>query len=290
MLWLIFVLAAVLMLAIVNIINKHILSQELKDPRVAAALPSVGIFVVLSLAAFYLGGASLPAWVVIAGFMAGILDGVAAFFYYHAISKEDVSRVIPIIMISPVFTIIIAFILLSESFAFMNYAGMSLLIVGAFLVSLDIKKKITVSHILLIAVASAFFWAMRDIVMKGASGFSAWDMLFWVGFGRLIFGGLIFSYYHPHIMKKSKKGVHHLLLNGFLVGCGLLLYLTAISIADVSIVSSFGTLQGLFVFIGVLLLSFFFPKFIHERHNRKSALLRLAAIIIITVGAILAVS
>lgn len=290
MIWLLFVAGSVLLFSAVHITNKHVFSKELNDPYVATVVPSATIFASMALATFFFGFGYVPVWAVVISVVAGILDGAGAFAYFNAIKIGDISRVVPLAILSPVFTIFGAALVLSETFSMVAYAGMILLISGSFMISFDIRNKISFSHAVPVAIAASLIWSLRDLSIKSAATYDVLQLLFWFGLGRLLLAGIIYAKHHPHITKKASKGIHHLMLNGVLIGAGITLYMMALSMESASIVSSFATLQGLAVFILVVAMSHFFPKIVREKHDRKSLALRLAGIIILTIGAVLAVS
>ena len=68
-------------------------------------------------------------------FAAGILYIWAVLLYYDAIKLDEISRIIPLFYITPLFVLIFAGIFLREIFSIAKYIGIFLLVFGAILIS-----------------------------------------------------------------------------------------------------------------------------------------------------------
>ncbi len=76
-------------------------------------------------------------------FAAGILDTVAAIFYYKALSISEISLIAPISSFNPVFVLFFSSFLLNETPTFLKLIGIITIVIGAYLLNAsDIKSGI----------------------------------------------------------------------------------------------------------------------------------------------------
>lgn len=291
MLWAVLAVLATLLWTFEDVIDKFIITRELRDPISATAISGVSTFLLFSIVSFSVGNVLLPLITIIIAVIGGILFSVATWLYYSALSKEEVSRVIPVITTIPIFVSFLAFIFLGETFTLLTYVGIGLVVLGAILVSIKkITYKVKISSAFFIAVVSAIFFALRSIAIKSATlQASIWPLLFWIGLGIGIVSGLLFLFHHPHIRRKAEEGVKHLLLIGGVNAVAFFIFISAVSIGPVSLVSALVSVQPLFVFLAAIMLSKFYPEILKEKFTKPIILQKLVAIVMVVIGAVLVI-
>jgi drug/metabolite transporter (DMT)-like permease len=289
-LWVILSLVAALLWTVTSLINKFVLSKEMQDPILATIIGGFIISMLFIISSIVVErNILIPSYLIFIAFLAGIFYVISAYFYYSAMQKGEVSRVASFISLSPIFVLIFAFILLDERLTILNYAGIMLIVLGSFLIS--IKKdhsKYILSKVFLIAILSALFSAFRELLVKFVTiQVSFWSVIFWLGLGVLVSSIFLFSLHHPYVRKKSKKGIKHFILGRALSGASFIAFFMAISMTSVSLVSAFVRIEIFFIFIAATILSYFHPKIIREKINPLIFFQKLISIIFILIGAYL---
>jgi bacterial/archaeal transporter family protein len=136
--WLVYALLSAVCAALVGIFGKPGLKDV--DPNVATAIRSVVMTVLLAVFVTAVRGWSkLPAvgskavlWIALSG-----AAGAASWlFYFNALRLADVSRVAPIDKLSTPIAVVLAVLVLRERPAPINWLGVVIMIVGAYLVAL----------------------------------------------------------------------------------------------------------------------------------------------------------
>jgi chloramphenicol-sensitive protein RarD len=287
--WVLFTILAVVIWVIVDILDKFIVSHKIKDPVLATVISSISTFPLLCLVSVLFGNIFLPLNIIFISILIGVFYNIAIYFYYFAMGEDEVSRLTPIFSISPIFVLFFAFIFLGERFSSLTYLGIVLLIFGAVLISVKkLKSNFKIGMGFLIAIFSAFFFALRNIFTKFATiQADIWSILFWVGIGGVIVSLFLFSLNHQHIHRKIKHGIKHLLLVGVLTAVAFFMFTIAVSMGPVSLVSTLIETQSFFVFLFAIILSKFYPKILKEEITKPIIVQKLIAIILIFMGVIL---
>lgn len=294
MLWTLLILAVTFLWATVNITDKHVVTDELRDPPLCVVIYGVIAFLMYGLITiFFKPNFAFPLSTKLIAMSAGIALGLAVFLYYVALRREEVSRVIPLLNFNPVFVLLLATIFLNEFFTPAHYLAIGLLIMGGWLISIKAisgLRKISLTPVLLIVIATAFAFATRSILIRYATQHAAFiQLLPWVGLGLLVVGAVSFAFHHPRIREKLQfRGIEHLTIINIVSVATLLLYIKAIEVAPaVSLVAAFGCLQSFFVFVLATALSKFKPGIIREPLTKKIILMKIIAIALLTAGVIL---
>jgi transporter family protein len=136
--WLVYALLSAVCAALVGIFGKPGLKDV--DPNVATAVRSVVMTVLLAVFVTAVRGWSkLPALGSKSGIWIGLSGAAGAaswLFYFNALRLADVSRVAPIDKLSTPIAVILAVIILKERPTGLNWLGVAIMVVGAYLVAL----------------------------------------------------------------------------------------------------------------------------------------------------------
>jgi transporter family protein len=113
-LWILFSVLAALTWAIVNIIDKYVLTKWVRAPIVPVIINGIigllaGLFILL-----FQGLSTLSYLNIALVFVAGIFYILSLFFYFRAAKIEEISRVIPLYQLSPLFVLIFAALFLGR--------------------------------------------------------------------------------------------------------------------------------------------------------------------------------
>lgn len=291
--WVIFSLLSRALYAADNVVDKVLIGKHLKDPVVLTLL--YGIFpLLLSIGIIIFNGLNSigfePTTIAI---FAGAIQVPAIFAFYQAISKEEISRVIPLFQFTPAFAFILSFLFLGEVLTTTYYLAFVLILLGGFLIS--IKKIQGVFKL-----RSAFWWmilssliyAVQVVVLKSLyTNYPFWDITTYLGFGEF-FPTPIILLVIPDFRKRFIGNLSNLKLAGwrlvvlamfFVTGASLSVF-WALTSGPASLVSALRGFQSVFVLIYAILFSIWLPKILKEELNKRILGIKAIAIFLMVIG------
>lgn len=293
MLWVLLSITAALLWASVNVVDKHILSKIVQRPVVPVMILGV-VGLIASVSIFFIHGfAPMPAKFIIFALIGGCFYFLGNYFYLKAITTDDVSKIIPLVHIAPLFIAISAAIFLGEIFTPVKYLGIFFLVAGAFLVSLKNLKSISLGR---------GFWFMMLADLSIATTETLTKFLFnsqadfWTVFALVRLGAFLailpIIYINRQLLADvyRQKGIktYFILFSNQIVNFGGILSLTTANMFGyVTLVNALSSLQSFFVLMFATAFSVFLPNFLKEEAEIKTVARRLIAIIIIITGALL---
>ncbi|MFC1800784.1 EamA family transporter, partial [Nanoarchaeota archaeon] len=176
--WILFSVLAALMWAVVNIVDKYVLTKWVKNPMVNVIILGfvsllAGVFVY-----FFKGLSELSYVNVLIALAVGGLYVLVCWFYFKAIQVGEVSRVVPLFHLSPLFVLIFAGVFLGEVFSFSKYFGIFLLIIGAIMISSEKLTKIRFGKAAVYMTLSALAVATYEVIMKHLLNFADFWTIF----------------------------------------------------------------------------------------------------------------
>jgi len=292
MLWILFSILAALIWAVVNIIDKYVLSKLISKPIIPLIIMGfIGLFASL-LVFIFLDFQRLSVNNILLALISGFLYVLAAFFYFHAVKIEEISKVVPLFYLTPVFILFIVGIFLGEIFTPIKYFGIILLILGAILISTNKLFLISFSRAFWFMILASLLLAVDQIITKYLLGFAD----FWTIFAYIRVGAFIALV--PAIAVNGdnfktlykKKGLWPFILMSLNEAFNLLavLFITvATAIGFVTLVNALSSVRSFFVLLFTVLISFFYPQILKEKIGKSIILVKLSAIAMMFFGAIL---
>lgn len=303
--WLIIVIIAYLILAIVNLADKFILGNVIPDSRAYTFFIGIlGAFVII-LAPWFL---SWPGWVIFGlNILVGALFPIALTFMYRSLKVGDTSKMITMIGgLVPVFTITLSIFILGEVFTRNQWIGIVISLMGTVIIAWLPNKKTLWHKIsvmfgmtddnpkkgILEALAAALFFGLFFIGTKYLySSQPFWSGFIWIRLGTLLFvltflikktcrRGIFDSF------KNLMQGKNRLLFfgNQGLSGVGFMLQNYAIALGSVTLVSAMQGIQYAFLLIFGALATVFKPQAVKEDISRSVIIQKFIAIILIGIG------
>ncbi len=295
--WILLVTGAYLLLAVANVSDKIFLKALFRHPAVLAVI--IGGMGVISFVLIPFGHFGWPGIFYFCSLMmAGVCFVLALLFFFHALSAEEASRVIPYVgALIPIVTLVFASAFLNEELARSAYIGFALLIIGGYIVAHDpwSHPKEHSFHIWIMASLGAMFFAISFVLSKWL--FSSMDFIqafVWIRVGSLL-AALVILLISVIRGAKYLKEFRHVVSKGFLAflgvqavgGVGFILQNVAISKGSVSLVNAMQGIQYVFVIVFAGLLAKRFPRLIQEKISRKIVVAKLVGVVVIGVGLIL---
>ncbi|MCW1296732.1 MAG: EamA family transporter [Candidatus Parvarchaeota archaeon] len=289
--WFIFALLAPASFASCNIIDKFVLSKAIKNPYIYVIFFTfIEICFALLILLFFNVDLVHPYSII------GILCGVAAFFSYllysKAMSIEEASKVTPLIHITPLFVIFFAVLFLNEILIFEKYLGISLVMIGIFLISSEkVGKKWGFSPALKFMLLFAMIYGFVDIVEKFLLKYISYlSLIFLISFGSFLSAlSMLFiknfrNEFLGTISKIKVKIFLIVVISEIFYYVGITSFLIATKIAPVSLTSTITSIQPLFVLFYTTILSVLAPNVIKEKVNVSILSKKVVSIVLILIG------
>ncbi|PIR94501.1 hypothetical protein COT97_00970 [Candidatus Falkowbacteria bacterium CG10_big_fil_rev_8_21_14_0_10_39_11] len=291
--WLIIVIAAHVLNALVFVLTKALLEKYITNEKVFAIL--IGI---LGLIGFVMApfGLVFPSLV---NFSIDILAGAtfvwALYFFYSVLKKFDASTVVPVSGASvPIFTFILSFIFLNERLQLNELLAFGLLLVGTVVISLVRSKHPLTIKAFSVTVLSGFTFAISYFLTKFAYETHDFVSAFvWMRVGSFI--GALVLLLDPkareatmRIVKKTSAKIKISFIGVMTLAAAAFLLLNwGISLASVSLVNALQGVQYAFLIIIVILGNIFLPKIIKEKIRGWVLIEKIFAIFLIAGGIVL---
>jgi len=290
--WGFFALLSGLLSACVNILDKYVLDKYAKNPIVPILL--LGIFNLLPCGVI-LAVRGIPqlsphnTLLIVAG---GVAIFYMAYFYFKAAALEEISRIVPLLFLSPMFTAGLAFVFLGETFTYIKYLGVALVILGALLVSSRFPLQVRVSRPLWLMLLSALSISFHYVLVKYLLGHADYWSVF--ALTRLVMSAATIPLFFRHFtdMKSTLKAhgwsvLGVMALDQYIALGAILLLFVAASGGPISLVMALASIQPFFVLLFTILLSLFWPQMMREEVARSTILQKVAAIALMFVGILL---
>jgi len=290
--WQFLAVFSTLVWAVINIIDKHVISERIKQARVATIFTGISSIIIVAILSFFTTITIPDFFLLLITVFGGILWIIAVVFYYKALQVEEVSRVIPIFLLDPIFTAVLAAIFLGEIFSTTIYGGIVFVVLGAILISLKKTETLHFGKSLWLILTSTLLISIDGIILKFVlKEVDFLSVFFWGRVGAIIGVIPIFLLYNKQFLQtiKQKTKISAILLGTDLIsGATGIIFTLAIALGPVTLVSAITATLPLFVFILATIISLLKPEILREETGKTSIAVKLAAIIIMIVGSYLA--
>ncbi len=303
-----FILIAILayfLLAIVNISDKFLLGNVIPNSKAYTFLVGILSLLTLLLAPWFLVWPGFLLFIL--NLIIGAFFPLALLFMYKALKDGDTSKIITLVGGTiPLFTIFFSLFFLGERFAFSQWFGIGLLLIGTLIISWIPNKK-TMWHKfadwfgltkddpskgIITAIISALFFSLFFIGTKYLYSQQEFMSGFiWIRLGSFI--AVLFLLINKKDREDIFKNIRDLIKNKNkflflgnqgLAGVGAFLQNYAISLGSVVLVNALQGVQYVFLLILGAIITIFRPKAIRENISRSVIIQKIIAIIIISLG------
>lgn len=225
----------------------------------------------------------------------GFLYILAVLPYFYALQKDEASITVPLFQLIPVFSYVLAFLVLGESLTSYQMLGGLFIVTGAVGISLDLseKKKIKFKkEVFWLMFLSSSIFSLNFLLFKFfAIQSDFWFASFWEYMGFAIFSVLLMffvkNYRVQFITVLKTNRVYVLGINGINEIVNILAKVSfnfASLLTPVTMVWVVNGLQPFFVFLYGVILTLLFPHISQENITKKSLLQKVLAIFVMFVG------
>lgn len=292
-----FALLATWFWSLVNIIDKYLVEKYCKESGVGALIVLSSLFTVflVPLAYFF---ANSTIWISEASILILIFSGTLTVgwisLYLFALQEEEVSVVMPLFQITPLFALIFGFLFLNEILTGWQLIAGAVILMGSAVLSIErTTGKIKWKLVLYLTASSAIIALMNTTFKFVAIDESFWVSIFWHSVGSSSTGLLLYLTYKRYrdqfnefIKVNAGVGLSLNGLNETMTLIGDVLFAFAILLAPLAIIQSVEAFQPFFVFIIGILLTLFLPKIFTEDISAEALIQKTAGVILVVIGSL----
>ena len=276
--------------------DKYLVDRFFKDTNVAVLLLFTALIGVLMLPFIWclepgvihhdLGSIALMT-------LSGILYLSGMLLYLKSLQGEEASVVAPFFQAGPLFSYVLAYLVLGETLTPQQMTGGALVVIGTLFVSLRFGQNAQrfKARLAVRMLGCAFIMALSGLIFKAfVLKVEFWTTIFWMFIGEAIVGAvlLLMPPFRRQFMVLLRKNTAALLsINGaneVINLSGSLGNRYALLFAPLSIVQAIGSTTTLFVFAFGVLLSVFFPKLSREDLSSRELIQKGIAAMLVAVG------
>jgi len=294
--WFLIALAAPALWAITNHIDKYLITRYFKSGGVGSLIifsALIGLFVLPFILIIHPAVFSINSTLAVLIALNGFIYVLAMLPYLYALEKDEASIVVPLFQTVPVFSYILALIVLKEVLTLYQITASILIIIGAVGLSLDLDNKYRLKRkVFSLMLFSSFLVALNGLIFKFvAIREDFWTTSFWeyIGFSILAFILLIFvkSYREQFlaVIKANRVPVISLnALNEVLNIIGKIVMNFATLLAPLALVWVVNGFQPFFVLLIGIFITLFFSHLGKESLKKQHVVQKIIAIAVMFVG------
>lgn len=288
--WIFYALLASFLWAFGNILDKILVTKYIKNPPILVIFIGITSLLATTILILFKGISFPTTLILLIALLTGIFHLIGLLPYFLSLSFEEVSRVIPLWLFSPIFVLIISVLFLGETLNFYKYLAFSLIFLGGILISSkEILGTFKLSRAFWLMLFSSIIMAIYYIFVKYVFLKEPfWNGFIWINIGFFLGVLFLIPIYGQDFIKNvktlTKKSLSLLFSLEILGFSGMLSSYYAIMLGLVSLVIVLEGFQPLFVLIFALFLSLCFPKILLEKINKKIILTKILAIFLMLLG------
>ncbi|MCH2525574.1 MAG: EamA family transporter [Dehalococcoidia bacterium] len=294
--WLIIALASSAFMGMVSISDKVVIHKYCNTPLTLLLLIGITQTTVGTVSLIFSG---IPDEATLAtsgsAIGSGILSGLAAFLSQRVLYRQEVSRTIPITQSAPIFTALLALLILGESISIIQWAGIIVAVLGCASISMSVDNEnhrgVVMHNSFYVLMLSAFLFGASTVIGKVA--LESLPILYTHGLRTITLGLLMLSFsirrapYNDVKSLVSARSPAFLLVavNDFVTAqAGLIMMLWALSIGPASLVGAVAGTRALFTVLYSIGISKIFIGALGEDISTGSVMVKLLSTLLIVGG------
>ena len=294
--WLIIALASSAFMGMVSISDKVVIHKYCNTPLTLLLLIGITQTTVGTVSLIFSG---IPDEATLAttgsAIGSGILSGLSAFFSQRVLYRQEVSRTIPITQSAPIFTALLALLILGESISIIQWVGIIVAVLGCASISMSVDNEnhrgVVMHRSFYVLMLSAFLFGASTVIGKIA--LESLPILYTHGLRTITLGLLMLSFslrpapYNDIKSLVSARSPAFLLVavNDFVTAqAGLIMMLWALSIGPASLVGAVSGTRALFTVLYSIGITKIFINALGEDISTGSVLIKLLSTLLIVGG------
>lgn len=285
--WILLTLAAAGVEAISNVFDRFFVKNDTKHPDSLLGIWGVFVLLMFCTPALINQSVSLNTEIIFFGILAGALYIMAMHFYYQAISRAEVTRIVPILSLNPIIIIIGATLIFQETHTTLQFIGIGIILLGMVIEAFDnVSHRFIARQAIIFMSLAAIFFAAKNLLAKGLSLESSnpLNVLFWVGWGVFIFSlPYLFKHRQEIFRARPKLQVNFCLAAALAASCTML-YTSATLIGPAGIVAFLHRIEIFFVFVIAQIIDYRHPNLLKEKFNKKAFWQKFLGVSLIFIG------
>ena len=296
--WLLFALSAPVLWAVSIHLDKYLVERYFKHTSVAVLLVFTALMGVLMLPIIWWFRPEvlvLPWLDALLIGLSGVLFMAAIWFYLQALQSEEASVVTPLFQAAPLFGYALGYFVLGETLSRMQGAGALLIVAGALLLSIDLRRRARFKTGLIVRMLiCTFALSLTSLIFKVfALRDEFWTTMFWTFSGHGAFGAGLLATPRYRKMFLHLVRIHPgpvLSINGMnelMNVTGSLGARYALTLAPISLVQAIGSTTSLFVFLFGVVITLLRPDLAAEDLSRPTLIRKAIACVVVTFGVVL---
>lgn len=278
--------------SVTAVVDRYALHNRIQSKIFYAVLPALLQLPLVLILSPLFAPSFFDARVIAVGILGGFIELAFLYYFYVAMSSEEVGRVFPLMSIGPVFTLIGGWVLLGDALASNELIALTLLIIGGIIVAFKRQENTRVYRLskgvmpLLFGtlLISAYTLSLRYVFLNSdfATGF------FYSRVGFFIGGLVVLFIFREEIVAQwnTLRNKPKVIIIGNQVAAfgGHAFYFSALALANAALVQSVLSIQSISVFALAALVTALNPKLVSESITKHDVLQKVAGIICIIIG------
>ncbi len=279
-------IAAAFFWSLTNIIDKHLTMRHAKDGNVwgivilSCVFPAVLLPIASNYANSYVLNISWQDATIL--ILTGALMVGWIYYYLKALTEDDTSIVMTLLVLAPFFSLLFGNLVLKELPTAIQLLGGGLLVIGALVVSYEYSEsKFNTKLIFYALIASIIMGLMHSLFKFSTIEGDFWQSMFWRSAGMVVTGILLCffvakirdAFYH-FMLHYLRRGLSLNATNESLTLVGDLFFGFAILFAPIALIQTTEAYQPIFVVMASFVLAQFFGVESVREDNSKEALVK----------------
>jgi drug/metabolite transporter (DMT)-like permease len=289
--WIVLGVAAQVLATGAVFIDKGVISRHQPHPLTLLSMVGLSNLALALILVVLDGWPRLQIGVTLAALGSGVLLVCYLIPYFVALQQSDASAVGTLFQLSPLWTLLLAALLLAEHPSALQYVGFAVVLVGALSIELASGAQRPHGRTIALMAGASLLAALGAVLAKHAyNGAGFWDVTLLVSVGAVAGSSVavLVSPRRSEVVRQLRSlpaGVFAAMALAETLNLGFeVLYLTAISRGPVGLVSVTEGAQPAILVIGGALLSVALPKLFSERTDRRALSKRMVGAVVVVAG------
>lgn len=220
---------------------------------------------------------------------AGVFKTLMVLFYFLAIAREEVSRIVTLLYLTPLFILLSARFVLHESLQPQEYLGVILLVSGAVLITCKDKPFPRLNLAFCFAILGVLCLTVNQIIIKYL--LEATD--YWTVFSYVRMGGFLavvpllpIVVSNVQAIRSERKGsvLALIAVNDTIAVCAIFIITVAVALGSVTLVNALSSVHPLFLLLIVVIVGTVNPNILREELDKSVLMSKLIAILLMICG------